>query len=330
MTANGSQQHRQTTAYPNFPVSFVQMNPPYRPLPLRLLRYQAERFPLLAHGLLIAAFTFSSISYARLCRGAAGFIPWQDYIAGFAIVLISFLHLRIYDEHKDAADDRQFRPELPVPRGLVSLRELAAVGWIGFGLQVALIAWRFPSLAGWFLLPTGFALLMRYEFFVPDWLKRNWWMYVVSHALVVPLIDFFASSIDWGLSGAGMPAGMWAFYGVSLINAILLEVGRKLRAPEQEAPGVLTYSSLYGPGKAALIWLGFLVLNTALAVAAATVAHLPFWTIPLLILTGVAAAGVGFWYRTSPTPTSGKAVETAAGLWTLLAYLTLGGLPMLL
>ena len=96
---------------------------PRRFLP-RFGRYLAERFPLPAFVPLITMFTFSSAAYSRMARGAGGFIPWPLLAVGALTSLGFFFTLRVLDEHKDADVDRRFRPELPVPRGLVSLREL--------------------------------------------------------------------------------------------------------------------------------------------------------------------------------------------------------------
>jgi len=45
----------------------------------RFLTYQKERFPFLAHGVMISAFTFSAVSYSRICRGEEGFIPLEIF-----------------------------------------------------------------------------------------------------------------------------------------------------------------------------------------------------------------------------------------------------------
>ena len=50
------------------------------PIWKRLWIYQAERFPLFGHGLMIMAFTFSAVSYSRIGREAEGFISLQDFM----------------------------------------------------------------------------------------------------------------------------------------------------------------------------------------------------------------------------------------------------------
>jgi 4-hydroxybenzoate polyprenyltransferase len=136
----------------------------------RLWAYQAERFPLLKHGVLIAAFGASAVCLSALLRGGA---PNLMAIAVAVLVLFGFFfQLRVADEHKDNADDTKFRPERPVPRGLVKLSELRGlaigVGLAQIGLTVAL-DWR---LIGPLLLVWAWMAVMTREFFAPAWLKK--------------------------------------------------------------------------------------------------------------------------------------------------------------
>src|SRR5690606_961135 len=65
--------------------------------------YQRERFPLLAHGPLIAAFSACAVSYSSLLRNS----PTPEapmFLTAFVVCLLMFLQLRIADEFKDAED----------------------------------------------------------------------------------------------------------------------------------------------------------------------------------------------------------------------------------
>src|SRR6186997_1556169 len=86
----------------------------------RFWTYQKERFPLAAYAPLVAVFTFSAAAYSRVLRGDPGFISLDLYLLGVCTSLVFFFMLRVLDEHKDALTDALYRPELPVPRGLVS------------------------------------------------------------------------------------------------------------------------------------------------------------------------------------------------------------------
>src|SRR6266542_689579 len=108
--------------------------------------YQRERFPVLAHGLLIAAFSSSAVSFSCLLRGGHSVPSPSSLLTAFATAFILFLQLRITDEFKDFDEDSRYRPYRPVPRGLVKLRELAAIGAFGALVQLGLALWLSPRL----------------------------------------------------------------------------------------------------------------------------------------------------------------------------------------
>jgi 4-hydroxybenzoate polyprenyltransferase len=88
-------------------------------LPQRLWIYQRERFPLGRTAVLIAVFSAASISVSAHLAGRA-LPPWPAFLVAFIVTLVIFFQMRACDEVKDAEDDARYRPERPVPRGLVS------------------------------------------------------------------------------------------------------------------------------------------------------------------------------------------------------------------
>jgi hypothetical protein len=295
----------------------------------RLYQYQKERFPLAVHGLLIAAFSFSAIGYSRQLRHAAGFIPWQDYLLCVFSNLSLFFLLRVADEHKDKEDDARFRSYLPVPRGLISLRELRITGFAMLIPAIALIAWHAPAVLPLYLLSLGYLLLMRYEFFIAKWLRRNLTPYMLSHMLIIPLADIYASGYDWKLGGSAPGAGLLLFFGVSYCNGIVLEIARKLKAPEAEETGVDSYTSLWGFNNALFVWLAVLSLNCALATAAVLTAGVA-GAVPVLIGFYLLALIPWIRFMRKPSPKASKIVEAVSLIWALAMYLTIGGIPQLL
>ncbi len=295
----------------------------------RLITYQAERFPFLAHGILIAAFSFSAIAYSRICRGADGFIDFKTFGIGVFITVTLFFLVRIFDEHKDAEDDARYRPELPVPRGLVTLDELKRVGWVVFGLQVIVQALWIPAMLPAFFTVMAYLCLMGKEFFVADWLKQRQFWYVTSHMFIIPLVDVYASGLDWHLAGVFPPRGLLFFFAVSYFNGIVLEIGRKIKAPEQESEGVLSYTAQLGTKRAVWLWVAVLAATLGLAVLAALYAGFGNGTLFfLLAIFGLCAAPAAFFLQ-KHRPKRAKLIEYASALWTISMYLSLGGIPML-
>ncbi|MEM1058026.1 MAG: UbiA family prenyltransferase [Verrucomicrobiota bacterium] len=290
--------------------------------------YQRERFPVFAHGILIAAFSSSAVCFSALLRGADTLPPWSAFLVAFVSSFIAFLHLRIADEFKDFEDDSRWRRYRAVPRGLVSLRELGVLAALGASIQIALAVWLDP----WLLVVLGitwtYLILMSFEFFVRDWLKARPFTYMWTHMMIMPLIDFYATACDWLPRGEGPPFGLFLFVIVSFFNGMVVEVGRKLRAPEQEEEGVETYTVLWGHCKATNLWLTVMALTGLTAVIAGWLIHF-LWPIAILLaLLWVLSLMRTQRFIAAPTPANAKWFEPLAGVWTLSLYLILGAIPM--
>lgn len=287
--------------------------------------YQRERFPLLAHGPLIAAFSACAVSYSSLLRKA----PYPDapmFLAAFAVCLLMFLQLRIADEFKDAEDDARWRPYRPVPRGLVKLSELR-LAFIVAAVAQAVVSFALDlRLIGVLLIAWTYLGLMSVEFFRRDWLKARPVVYLVSHMGIMPLVDFFGTSCEWLPRSGAAPAGLGWFLAASFFNGIVIETGRKLRQPADEEEGVETYSSLWGKSGGAAVWISMLVLTLVCAIAAAAkIEFLPPVAAGLgaLLLPAVIVA-----IRYARGTLSGKRIEHLSALWTLALYLLLGLVPL--
>lgn len=288
--------------------------------------YQKERFPLLAHGPLIAAFSACAVSFSSLLRGA----PPPDvkmFITAFGVCLLMFLQLRIADEFKDASEDARWRPYRPVPRGLVRLSELRVVFILAGLLQTALVL----ALDARLFLVLGVAWLylglMCVEFFCRDWLKKRPVVYLVSHMGIMPLVDFFGTACEWLPRAGAAPAGLGWFLTASFCNGIVIETGRKLRQPADEEVGVETYSALWGKSRGAGVWLAAMGCTMLCAVMAARAIG---FTLPLVIaLAAVMALALAMLPSYLRGNLPGKKIEALSGLWTLTLYLMLGLVPLL-
>jgi 4-hydroxybenzoate polyprenyltransferase len=291
--------------------------------------YQKERFPLAAHGPLVAAFSFCAVAYSANLRRPGAWPEPRSFAVAFACALLFFLQLRIADEHKDIEEDTRWRPYRPVPRGLVSLRELAWVFAAGALLQLGLALWLRPALVGWLGLTWAYLAAMSKEFGVRDWLKARPVTYLWSHMLIMPLIDFFGTSCDWTLHQAAPPAGLGWFLAASFCNGVVIELGRKIRAPEQEEEGVETYTALWGPRRAILAWLAMVAATAAFGALAGLSTRAAG---PIALVLGVALCLrtlMALRFLRRPEPARAQAIQWTSALWTLTLYLSLGLLPHL-
>ncbi len=295
----------------------------------RLFIYQKERFPIIGHGLLVASFSFSAISYSLICRGVEGFVSWQTYFVGIFTTISLFILVRIFDEFKDAADDALYRKKLPVPRGLISLKELMQIGIVLAILQVGINLYFFPKMLIIYTIIIVYLSLMGKEFFVANWLKKHQFWYVTSHMFIIPLIDIYASGLDWLLEGVAAPMGLLFFFAVSYMNGIVLEIGRKIRVPEKEAVGVLTYTTMLGANKAITLWIAVLFGTFCLSIAASYYAGYGTIAFSILGVVFVLCSIPALLFLKQKTERLSKSIELTSAIWTIAMYLTLGGIPML-
>jgi 4-hydroxybenzoate polyprenyltransferase len=283
---------------------------------------------VVAHGALILAFSGSAVALSALLRG--GWPTTLGLIVACVSAFLFFFQLRVADEFKDADDDRRHRPYRPVPRGLVTLAELARLGWIAAALQALLAVWLDPALLAVLLLVWTYMALMTREFFAPEWLKARPFTYLWSHMLVIPLIDLYATACDWLPAGVSPPTGLGWFLAASFFNGIVVEIGRKLRAPADEEPGVETYSAVWGRPKALTSMAVALILAAGSAVLAGRAVGVqgPVAFAGALALAALVALAPSFLQR--PSAGSGKRFELLSGVWTLAMYLSVGILPLAL
>lgn len=297
----------------------------------RLWEYQAERFPVFKHGVLIAAFGTSAVCLSALLRG--GTPSWLALVVAVLVLFGLFFQLRVADEHKDNEDDTKYRPERPVPRGLVQLAELRAVA-IGVGVvQVALTAWLDWRLLGLLALVWAYMAVMTKEFFVPAWLKKRPIIYMVSHMAIMPLIDLFATACDWLPAGVALHEDfgltLLAFLLLSLVNGSVIEIARKSWAPAMEREGVETYSKLWGAGRAGAAVNVIVIAGLALAAFVNVRSGAEIWYLGVLMAVTFYASWTAIDYAGTPTETTVKRMETGTAVFVIANYLLLGVLPLM-
>lgn len=295
----------------------------------RFYLYQNERFPLVAHALLIASFSFSAISYSRISRGAHGFVNWQTYLIGIFITTSLFLLGRIAKELKDAADNALHEQQFPVTRGLVSFQELSVLGIVLMLLQIAIHLLFFPKMLLIYFIIILYLSFMTKKMFIIKGRKRYRLFYVASHLLIIPLIDIYASGLDWFITGVTASKGLIFFFAISYMNGIVLEIGRKIRLPENEKKGERTYSSMLGINKASLLWMTILFITLCLSFAASYVAGYGMASLVVLGTLFMICSLPAILFLHRKTECGPKAIERAALVWTIMSYLTLGAMPMI-
>jgi len=265
--------------------------------------YQKERFPLGIYSLLILTLTLAAASIAG---------NYYSIVEAFLMALGIFMLLRIADEFKDYEDDCKYRSYRAVPRGLITLKELAVLALFivtieGFLAYVTQTIFSFTFLFIYYL-------FMSKEFFMPKWLKRHPKVYLFSHMMIMPLIAFVILSAQGGF----MSDKVTNFMALAFFNGLVLEVGRKIRQSDEEEEGVETYSFLWGKKRALRFWK--ITLFLSLLAFSSIVTH---WILFLALLAFfIFLIFVAKKFNDSDE-LKAKKIETLSGVWLLLTYLTI-------
>jgi 4-hydroxybenzoate polyprenyltransferase len=299
--------------------------------------YQRERFPLFSQGVLIGVISLCSVGFSVLLRSVATSAALGSSLklphVGLAVLVAMgsalgfFFQMRVADEYKDYDTDLHYRPYRPVPRGLITLRELA---WLAGGMmvvQLGLSLWLDVRMVLPRLLVWGYMGLMRQEFFVRDWLRRHAVAYMLSHLVIAPLIFFYITACDWLVAGVTPAIGLLWFLAAAFFNGMFYEIGRKIRAPQNEETGVETYSQLWGRPTAIAVWWLMLALAGVCAAAAARTIHFFTPVIGLTLVLLLIAGWLGVRFLQKPRPSSGAMIQSVSALAMMALYLSLGVLP---
>ncbi|HVR98529.1 MAG TPA: UbiA family prenyltransferase [Thermoanaerobaculia bacterium] len=289
------------------------------PFPRRLSAYLAERFPLLGHGVLILAYYSSNQFLARTLTDPGRPMHYDlSTVLGAVTLFCFFFHLRVFDEHKDYAEDLVHYPHRVLQSGLVTLRHLKILGGLAIAVELALSALCGPgapaAMTAW-LLAFGFSVLMLKEFFAREWLKRHFLLYATSHMLVMPLLALMVFSFATGRSPWEAPPWFWVYAWVGFFVTFNWEVSRKIRAPEDEIEGVETYTRIFGTYGAAYIVLLIRVIDTALVALVGWHLGLPPWFYAALVALFLVCLAGFFQYRFHTNRKTAKRMEVYAGMY---------------
>ena len=284
---------------------------------------------MLQYGVMVFTFVFSFVAFSLASQNKEGFISPVLFGAGFFTVLMIFFLLRIFDESKDAVEDKKYRPYRPVPRGLITLKELNICAWFVILIQFIIQLLVLPKMLFLYGLVLIYILLMRKEFFIPTYLRRHPLVYLFSHMLAMPLIAYYITALEWINSNQSPTIAIYILLVVSFLNGLVIEFGRKIRRPEAEETGVETYSAMWGTKRASNIWLLTLFLTAIFTLAACYFIGFAIQAAVLITpLLFICLWSVRRFYI-SKRNSAQLSLEKVAGVWTLGLYLIIGILSLI-
>jgi len=189
------------------------------------LSWFSERFPFLniVSSYLLFFFMFVCSTY-----GEGVYLNTKSLLLPMG-VLTQLLLLRILDEFKDHAYDKEHHPDRVLQKGILKLSDLKILAVGAFLIQLFLnLKWG-TVLNPWWLAMSLWTVLMTKEFFIGEWLRKRVFLYLVSHMIVMVFLSY------WILSFYAVSETL-KFSVVSLIFAgsVLYELSRKTRGLDED------------------------------------------------------------------------------------------------
>ncbi len=290
------------------------------PYVTRLRAYMRERFPLFGHVLLIISYFSSNQFLAKVLVNPGEPMRYTaQSLLGALTLLLFFWHLRIFDEHKDFAEDSRFHSHRVLQRGVITLAELRILAAIAIAAEFALAAAAGVAAMTGLAMAFAFSLLMLKEFFAAAWLKRHFLVYATSHMLLMPLLSLMVFSFATRQMPWRAPPVFWVYAFVGFFVTFNVEVSRKIRAPEDEVEGLDSYSKIFGTYGAAWIVLGLRLIDTTLVSFVGHAIGVSPWFYVAVGALFLMTLGTFIRFRTHTSTASAKALERNAGLY-LIAF----------
>jgi len=300
--------------------------------------YQKERFPIFQYIPMVMAFAFSGLSYARrvgdmafdnwicpeyaICVDLREPLQFFHYLVAMITTLIWFMLLRIIDEHKDYEEDKKYRPYRAVSRGLVTLKELRYLAILLVVIQIGLTLWVNTALAFTLVIAYAWFFLMSFEFGVGKWLKKQHALYLLSHMIMIVLINFYLTSFEW--ASYSFSSRLIPYLLVGYVAGLVFEVGRKIRSKEEEEEGVNTYSAVWGIKKSVIIWLSCVAASLITVFISAYVIEMGGIIIAIFAPLYLIALYFSTKFMKLPTKSNAKFFKVFPAIWLLLIYFVLG------
>ncbi|MBX5331894.1 UbiA family prenyltransferase [Rhodococcus fascians] len=216
------------------------------PFPLRLTSYFNERFPLYQVAgqfpMFLAAFWFGQSIVGESPN------PSWTLAAGFVALVAYTLMVRCIDDHKDLAHDNEFYPNRVLQRGLITLTHLKIVGLVCFVASIAIsiaIDGGVGRVTMWWTII--FVTNNVVQFVQLKWSSIGQWLESRRVLLALSVVPFWGFGSVWiAQMGAGaelVSTHVWWLVVTWCVAALMLEVARKTRTPEDDRPNVVDYTN---------------------------------------------------------------------------------------
>ncbi|MEE9355349.1 MAG: UbiA family prenyltransferase [Methylococcaceae bacterium] len=221
-----------------------------------------ERFPLGEHLVSILFLVLANAIVA--IRFLETTMNPGNIVIALIVSLLFFFRLRCFDEVKDFDIDNSINQDRPLPRGLLTVKQVKEMFVCLTLLEIGLVSLIGSPAVVVHLLAVAYSYLMYKEFFIGKYLSPHLTTYAVTHTFVSVLVGYsiYAQVLNRELWFMPKALLIFGFCNWALFN--LFEFARKTYAKDEEREGIDTYSSLFRPIGAVLLSISQIIAAVAL------------------------------------------------------------------
>lgn len=284
-----------------------------------LLNYLNERFPFINMMLFFILYAMVFVVYQMTIANSNH--SYLFHITGILAVISFFFRLRVFDEMKDYKLDQVNHPQRVLQSGKINLPTLQFLALVGFIVEIIFIYKAGKASQLTWMLALIYSILMRFEFFIPNWLNKNLLMYAISHMIIMPLIILWI----WSSHQPEIHFTTELIYLLllSLLSGFAFEVARKTHSIEAERETVDSYSKQLGLFNAQL-----LIITLAIGMCASLILLFNLLNVPIYLYLTICAICLWIIWEYSktmknPTELAFRKNEKKVSLMMLVSYLSL-------
>lgn len=226
----------------------------------RLQIYFREMYPLIPR-LFLGFLLFFEVYFLVILT--YGITRWQvgiQEVIGSVTVFFFLMSLRIADDFKDEEADKLLFPHRPLPSGRVTKKDLQILLSIMLMFMIPLNLLLMGNQI-FFIVLVLYGLLMSFWFFQKHRIQKNLILALITHNPVQIILNIYIISFACAKYQIPLVSFNNAAIAVTLyFPGLIWEVGRKIRAPEEETE-YTTYSKLFGLKKATRFILAVMLVD---------------------------------------------------------------------
>lgn len=184
--------------------------------------YVQERFPVSIALVYASLFSLSCLIYM-----SGSVISLKSAVIILSVFLFLF-RLRLLDEIKDHAYDKEFHPHRPVARGLLEIKDIRLMVSTVFLIELGIQFFVVGAVRFLFILLLLYSFLIYKDFFVHKFLKKYLTIELILHEFI--FIGYVMYSLSVITSTFWLPSGLpdYLFLLFMVLSPLIYELGRKV------------------------------------------------------------------------------------------------------